>query len=223
MIQTSFEKKAGLSLVVFTMLMTFTMVLHPAGGSVEYLLKIINVIIITHAIAILSLPFALAGFWGLTKTIGTGNFLSILAFSFISLGLVAVMIAAAANGLVMPLFIQSYKEAPAETIALIKPVLSYSFSVNHAFDYIYTGAFCLAILCWSITIIHTKKLPPWIGWFGIITSIAAVGIFVTGMGMPGIQAFRLFVSCIVLWILVVGIVLSRRRGASQSANTEPQN
>lgn len=223
MIQTNFEKKAGLSLIVFTILMTFTMVLHPAGGSMEYLLKIINVIIITHAIAILSLPFALAGCWGLTKTIGTDNFLSILAFCFISLGLVAVMIAAAANGLVMPLFIQTYKDAPAETIALIKPVLRYSFSVNHAFDYIYTGAFSLAILCWSITIIHTKKLPAWTGWFGIITSIGAVAIFVAGMGMPGIQAFRLFVSCIVLWILLVGIVLSRKSVARKSTNTETHN
>ena len=72
--QTHFEKKAGLALIVFTTLLIFTMVLHPTGGSVEHLLTIIPVIVITHAIAILSLPFALAGFWGLTKTIGTDNF-----------------------------------------------------------------------------------------------------------------------------------------------------
>lgn len=199
------------------------MVLHPTGGSVDYLLKIINVIIITHAIAILSLPFALAGFWGLTRAIGTDNFLSILAFSFISLGLIAVMIAAAANGLVMPLFIQTYKNASTETIASIKPVLRYSLSVNHAFEYIYTGAFCLAIMCWSITIIHTKKLPAWIGWFGIITAIAAVVIFITGLGMPGLHAFRLFVSCIILWISAAGIVLNKKLGVRKSENTEAGN
>jgi len=208
--QTKFERKAGISLIIFTILMTFTMILHPAGGSVEYLLKIINVIIITHAIAILSLPFALAGFWGLTRKIGTDNFLAILGLSFISFGLIAVMIAAAANGLVMPLFIQTYKDASPDTIVLMKPVLRYSFSLNHAFNYIYTGAFCLAILCWSITIIHTKKLPLWIGWFGVATAFAAVIIFITGMGIPGLHAFRLFVSCLVLWILMVGIVLSRK-------------
>ena len=223
MMQTRFEKKAGLALVVFTVLMIFTMVLHPAGGSVEYLLTIIPLIVITHAIAILSLPFALAGFWGLTKAIGTDNFLSILAFSFISLGLVAVMIAAAANGLVMPLFIQTYKDASVETIALIKPVLRYSFSVNHAFDYIYTGAFCLAIMCWSITILYTKKLPVWVGWFGIIISTAAIVIFITAPGMFGLHAVRLFVSCIVLWILVVGIVLNQKPDVRKSANTEPDN
>ena len=221
--QTHFEKKAGLALIVFTTLMIFTMVLHPTGGSVEHLLTIIPVIVITHAIAILSLPFALAGFWGLTKTIGTDNFLAILAFSFIALGLVAVMIAAAANGLVMPLFIQTYKNASAETIASIKLVLRYSLSMNHAFDYIYTGAFCLAVMCWSITIIHTKKLPAWIGWFGIVTAIAAVVIFITRPGMPGLHAFRLFVSCIVLWILAAGIVLSKKTGVRKRANTEANN
>ena len=221
--QTHFKRKAGFALIVFTVLMIFTMVLHPTGGSVEYLLTIIRMIIITHAIAIFSLPFALAGFWGLTKTIGTDNFLSVLAFSFISLGLVAVMIAAAANGLVMPLFIQTYKNTSVETIASIKPVLRYSLAMNHAFDYIHTGAFCLAIMCWSISILYTKKLPAWIGWFGIITSIAAVVIFVTGFGMSGLQAFRLFVSCIVLWILVAGIVLSQKPGAGKKTVMEPDN
>jgi hypothetical protein len=208
--QTKFERLAGIALIIFTVLMTFTMVLHPAGGNVEYLLKIVNIIVITHAIAILSLPFALAGFWGLTKKIGTDNFVAILGFSFMCFGLIAVMIAAAANGLVMPFFIQTYNDASADTMALMKPVLRYSFSVNHAFDYIYTVAFCVAILCWSITIIHTKRLKTWIGWFGIGTAIAAVVIFITGMGMPGLQAFRLFVSCLVLWILIAGIALSRK-------------
>src|SRR5215212_3852432 len=98
----SFEKKAGISLIVFTILLVFTMVLHPAGGSIEYLISITNRIVITHSIALLSLPFGWIGFWGLTRRIGTEHFGSMLAFGMISFGLVAVMIAAATNGLVMP-------------------------------------------------------------------------------------------------------------------------
>jgi protein-S-isoprenylcysteine O-methyltransferase Ste14 len=60
----SFEKKAGIALVVFTILLVFTMVLHPAGGSVEHLISITGIIVTTHAIAILSLPFGWMGFWG---------------------------------------------------------------------------------------------------------------------------------------------------------------
>jgi len=145
-----FEKNAGIALVLFTLLMVFTMVLHPAGGSFEYLLKITRIIMISHVLALISIPFAAVGFWGLTKKLGTANFFSFSAFAIVLFGLVAVMIAAASNGLVLPIFIQKYKDAPVELIESIKPILKYNFSVNNAFDYIFTGAFCLAILFWSI-------------------------------------------------------------------------
>jgi hypothetical protein len=205
-----FEKKAGIALIVFTILLVFTMVLHPAGGSVEHLINIMGLIVTTHAIAILSLPFGWIGFWGLTQKIGTDHFGSMLAFAMISLGLVAVMLAAATNGLVLPIFLQHYKDATPETISNIKPILRYSFAVNQAFDYIYTGAFCLSILCWSIVILLTKKLAVWIGWLGIAVFIIAVAITVSGIAMNSLQGFRLFVSSMVIWILLAGIALYKQ-------------
>jgi hypothetical protein len=204
---SAFEKKAGIALIAFCILLVFTMVLHPAGGSVEHLISITGLIITTHTIAILSLPFGWIGFWGLARKIGTDHFGSMLAFGMVSFGLVAVMFAAAANGLVLPIFLQHYKEATPEAITAIKPILRYSFAVNHAFDYVYTVAFCLAILCWSIAILRTKKLPIWIGWLGIVLSFIAAGIFISGVAVNNLQGFRLFVGSIVVWILLVGIDL----------------
>lgn len=205
-----FERKAGFALIVFTILLVLTMVMHPAGGSVEHLIRITPLIITTHAIAIFSLPFGLIGFWGLTRRIGTDHFWSMLAFASICLGLIAVMIAAATNGLVMPVFLNGYKDASPETIESIRPILRYGFSINHAFDYIYTGAFLLSILGWSICILHTKKLPAWIGWAGGILIIIIIGIVVSGLAMSSLMGLRVFVSCIVVWILLVGIKLIRQ-------------
>jgi hypothetical protein len=210
----SFEKKAGIALLIFTILLVFTMVLHPAGGSVEHLIKITGLIITTHAIAILSLPFGLVGFWGLTRKLGTDHFGSMLGFAMITFGLMAVMIAAATNGLIMPLYLQHYKEATPEKIDSIKHILRYSFAINHAFDYIYTVAFCLAMICWSATILTTKKLSSWIGWSGIILAIAAAVIFISGMAVNHLMGFRLFVSGIVIWILLVGVALVREEASS---------
>ena len=67
--QQTQEKNAGRCLILFTILMLFTMVLHPAGGYFDYLLKTKRLIILTHVIALLSLPFGYSGFWGLTKKI----------------------------------------------------------------------------------------------------------------------------------------------------------
>jgi hypothetical protein len=203
----TFEQNAGLSLIIFTILLVVTMVMHPAGGNVEYLIRISNQIIITHSIAILSLPFGLVGFWGLTKKIGMDHLLSVFAFAVIALGIIAVMVAASANGLVMPIYLQDYKGASPETIESIRPVLRYSFAINHAFDYIYTGAFCIAMVCWSIMILTTKKLPVWLGWMGIVLSIAAAIIFLTGLGVNTLQGFRLFVTSIIVWIALAGLKL----------------
>jgi len=138
------------------------MVLHPAGGSVEHLINITGVIVVTHSIAILSLPFGWIGFLGLARKIGADRFGAMLGMGMITLGLVAVLLAAATNGLVLPIFLQHFKDATPETITAIKPIMQYSSAVNHAFDYIYTGTFCLAILCWSVTILFTRSLPVWL-------------------------------------------------------------
>jgi hypothetical protein len=209
--QTKFEKRAGIALIVFTILMIFTMVLHPAGGSIEYLLKITGMIMITHAIAILSLPFALVGFWGLTRRIGTDNFLSVTAFAFMAMGIVAVMMAASANGLVMPIFLEQYRDASPDTLQSLKPVLRYSFSINHAFDYIYTGGFCIAMMLWSIAILFTRKLPVWVAYLGIVISIGAIVLVISGIAGLDLMGFRIFVTSIILWIVAVGTIMARER------------
>lgn len=205
--ESSFEKKAGLSLVLFTVLMVFTMVLHPVGGNFEYLLKIKKMIIMAHAIALVSLPLALVGFWGLTRKLGTSDFFSISAFAIVSFGLVAAMMAATANGLVLPAFIQRYANASPDEVESLKPFLRYNFSVNEAFDCIYTCAFCLAILFWSISIIINKKVRVWIGYAGIIISVLAACIFISGIASANLEGFRIFVSLILLWIFLIGVLL----------------
>ena len=203
-------KKAGLSLIIFTVLLVFTMLHHPSGGSMQHLGDITTMIVITHSVAILSLPFGWIGFWGLTLKLGTDKFGSVLAFAMISLGLVAVLLAGATNGLVFPIFMQHYKDASPETMTAIDPVLRYSLAVNHAFDYVYTVAIGLAVLCWSIVIVVTRKLPVWIGWTGVALAIFIVALFIFGVGVNSVHGLRLFGTGLVLWLLVVGGVLARR-------------
>lgn len=217
----SSQKNAGLALVAFTVLMILTMGLHPAGGNVEHLIRITKLIIITHAIAIFSLPFGWMGFWGLTKKLGADRFGPMLGFAMISLGLIAVMIAAGSNGLIMPIFLQHYKDARPDTIESIRPVLRYSFAINTAFDYVYTGAFCTAILCWSVTILKTKLLAAWLGWLGIVIAIGAVIIFLVGVQAHSLQGFRIFVTSIVIWILLVGVALYKEKPLTSSTPHKP--
>ncbi|HLK28248.1 MAG TPA: hypothetical protein VKT28_06685 [Puia sp.] len=204
-----FEKNAGRALILSTLLMVMTMALHPVGGSFEHLLKVTNMAITAHSIAIVSIPFAAVGFWGLTKKLGTDSFFSISAFAIILFGFIAVMLAATVNGLALPIFILKYKDASTEIIASITPILKYNSSLNHAFDYIYMGTFCLAMLFWSIEILRTKKLSSWIAFIGIALFIIIISLFISGFTLTDLNGFRVFVLSSVLWIVLVGILLMR--------------
>ena len=206
-----FERKAGICLIIFAVLLLITAMHHPGGGGggIPYLIHVSGLIVVVHAIAIFSLPFGWVGFWGLTKKIGTDRFWSILAFSMMSVGLMAVLFAATINGLVLPIFLQHYKEASPETLTTIDPILRYGLAINHAFDYIYTGAFCVAVLCWSIAIVTTGALARWIGWFGIGLALITAAIFLSGMPVITVYGLRVFASGMILWIGATGILLLR--------------
>ena len=127
------EKHAGVSMIIGALLATITMVLHPVGGNIEHLVKISPMIKTSHIIALFSVPFMLFGFWGLTRSIGFDKTFSVLAFATATLGLFAVMIAGAINGLAVPFFVENLNEANVERKEVAQMILSYGFSLNQLF------------------------------------------------------------------------------------------
>ncbi len=208
------QKGAGLALIIGSFLMIATMVLHPVGGDFNQLLKIATIGIISHSLAILSVPFVAYGFFGLTIRLKSSSFLSYTGFSIMLFGLVAVMIAAAINGLILTDFVKSYEGASEETIASIKPIFVFMRSFNHAFDYIFMGGICLAMLFWSAAIIKTKAVEAWVGYFGIAVSAAGVVLFVSGFELLHLAGFRVFVFTNVAWILAIGFLLIKKVASS---------
>ncbi len=206
-----FEKNAGLSLLIGSILIVVTMVLHPAGGSIEQILKIKTLIIVTHSIAILSMPFCMVGFWGFTKKLGMEHFLSLPAFAIAVFGLIAAMGAAMVNGLALPLFLERYKDASAEVLESIKPIVKYGSALNHGFDYIFIGAMCLSILLWSIAVLQTKKAAVLLGYFGIVLTLMAIVLLATGFVFVNLYGFRLFAFGVAGWIVWVSFVLMRSK------------
>ena len=126
-----------------------------------------------------------------------------------SLAMIAALFAGTTNGLVLPIFLQSYKDVGPDTQAAISPIMRYGFAINHAFDYIYTGAFCAAILCWSMAILLTRQLPVWLGWFGVVLSMGTAAIFISGVAVNSVHGLHIFGGCVLVWVLVVARLLLR--------------
>jgi hypothetical protein len=207
--KTTSYSRSGTALMVSIIMTIVTMVLHPSGGSIEYIQKIATVIIISHCIAIAATPLSILGFWGLTKKLQDESMISLTAFIASCIAMFAGVCAAAINGLALPLFSNRYIGATPETIAAIKPIFGYGSSLNHAFDFLFIGFCCLAILLWSLAILKTRALPSWLGWTGVLIVTAVIIIAATGFVLVDLRGFRLFIACLVIWLFLAAFSLRR--------------
>lgn len=211
--ENQLKKSAAYALILGCIFATFTMVVHPAGGSFEHLLRATKMLYITHSIAILSIPPMLFGFYGVYKSFNTTQNFSLFAFFTISVGLISIMIAGALDGLVLPMFINIYKDATPDKIETLKPILSYNFALNHAFDFIFIGSVCIAIIIWSILILKTKTYPAWLAYLGLLLTFGFLIGLAAGFNYVNVLGFRVFIFGFVGWIIAIGFLMLRSKSA----------
>ncbi|MBK8955121.1 MAG: hypothetical protein IPM34_06140 [Saprospiraceae bacterium] len=195
---------AGTSLIFGCILLIITMVLHPSGGSIEHILKVKTIIVVSHSIAIISLPFICFGSWGLTILLKTSSQLSYFAFIFICFGLVAAMIAGTINGITLPLFLSENSSTDPSQNQMLKYVCSYGNFINIPMDYIMIISFSITILIWSFLIIRTKRLSRYIGFFGIILIVLGMLLLFNAFNLVNLFGFSIFILGISSWIILVG-------------------
>lgn len=100
----------GIALISGSILLLVTMVFHPQGESLEHLRDISTAIIVTHGIAIISVPISLYGFWECHIFLDGSLFLSRIALVTVSLSLLSMMMAGVLNGLVLLFFLKNMEK-----------------------------------------------------------------------------------------------------------------
>ena len=208
--EKEFQKLAGYCLIIGSVLMVFTMVLHPTGGNIEHIVKISKLAIISHSIGILSVPFIAFGFWGLAQHLNTESKLSYLAYTFIFFGLVAIMLAAALNGLILPMYTLSHQNEMGQNLETVKLILNYDTTFNAAMDYIFIVAYSIAMFLWSIIIYKTAVLPRWTGIYGFILLAFALIALYLKLNFISVTGFTIYVLGIVSWIILMGWLMVKK-------------
>ncbi len=206
----SFQKAAGLSLIIGSILMVLTMVLHPAGGNVTHIIKIFNTIVISHTIAIFSLPLMAFGFYGLTTLLLNHSKTAFLAFYFALFALIAAMLAAAINGIVLPMFVERYFNEFEQNKNILNPIIKYGFMLNKSMDYILIAGILVAISIWSVLISRSNTLPKWMGYYGMALCIISIFGVIIGFDFIHLSGFRIVVLSIVGWIILAGWMMRKK-------------
>jgi len=200
----SFTKVSGLSLCFGSLISLVTMALHPAGGSVEHIIRIRHVLIFSHSLGIACLPFMGFGAWGLSCLLQTNNKASLLSLFVFCLGLVAAMIAATVNGLILPQFLSDLTARPVDT-SITNSIVRYGHHINVSTANIFIFATCISILIWCLMIIQTQKLPKAAGYLGIsLLGFGLIGLVVKA-NFTDLYGFRIFVAGLATWLTTTGI------------------
>ncbi|RYZ28992.1 MAG: hypothetical protein EOO10_07720 [Chitinophagaceae bacterium] len=202
-IEFEFKKASAICLLMGSILSTATMALHPTGGDIDHILKVKNVLIFSHSLALFCLPLIGFGFSGLSNILQTKNKIASLAFFVAFFGLLAAMVAATLNGLVLPIFASRYWGGHND-ISLVTKIMGYGHTINIAMTYIFITAISVAIAIWSFLIILNGHIQKWLGYFGLIViAIGILGILLR-FNFTDLFGFRTFMLGLVSWIVAVG-------------------
>jgi small-conductance mechanosensitive channel len=216
--EQSFQRQAGLMLILGSFLLVVTMILHPTGDSMEQILKIRKVIISAHVLAIFSMPFVAFGFYGLAQALLSPRKTSLLAFFFAVMSILAGMIAGAVNGLATPFFVMRNADRLNENRPALEAAIRYGFSLNWAMDYIFIGCVLFAIGIWSVQMVSRRgPFPAWLGYFGLLLLAASAFGVISGFNFINLFGFRVFIFSLVGWIGAAGVLMMRSSQELKSA------
>lgn len=206
----AFRKLSGYSLLIGSLFMVLTMLLHPSGGDMQHILKISRVAIISHSLGILSTVFSAYGFYGLASALLTPSRLSFLGLCFAGFALVAVMLAALLNGIVLPLYVLQQAPVAEESLTPVKLVIQYGVTINAALAYVFIAGYSIAMLIWSFGMIRAEKFPYWLGIWGILLVGISVVAALFQLNFISVTGFTVYVAGIVSWILSAAFILIRK-------------
>lgn len=208
------NRAISIIIILGTLLLIATMVLHPVGGNIEHLRRISRMGMIAHSLAIASIPVLLFGLFRFSLLLKSQW--SLFSFFVFSIASIAAVLAAAVNGLVLPTFLARYPDPTAGELDMIMMILVYNSTLNHALDWILISGFALSVVFWSLGIVKTRILPTWLAVIGFIDGLLGLWALISGSLGLSLHDFRLFMFGFALWILLLSIILWTKKSEESS-------
>ncbi len=196
---------SGISIILGSLFAMITMILHPVGGDLHHIKEVGKMGMYVHSLAIFSVPFLYLGARGLSTILIKDWFFANLGRSIFLFAIIAVMLAAAVNGLVLPFFVNTIDLTSQTEVETAQLILHYNFSLNRTMDLIFMAGVTLSMICWSVAVIKTGILRKALGFAGLI--IGLIGLIGTLSGQIGtnLHGFTAFIFGFVVWTVWAGV------------------
>jgi len=205
------ERKSAVALIAGSLGGVLIMLVHPTGhdllapGQFELMARML---VGVHALALATLPVLFLGAWGLTRRIARPDRLAISALVCYAFALLAICIAAVADGLLAPVLFRKMLAAPAPH-EMWDAVLYYNFRVNQSFAQLYLAACSVAIFLWSLSLLRERTFSQILGWFGVLFAPLTFLAVLSGHLRLDPHGFLALILPQTVWFVSAGLMLYR--------------
>lgn len=207
------DRKSGIALIAGMAGTIITMALHPTGhdltsGNAASMMQL-NVAV--HTLALVCVPILFLGAIGLTQRLASPNRLALSGLVLFGFAEVAVMIAAAASGLITPgLFHHMSEAGPAATDAW-RAAMALNGHLNQAFALIFTVSSSVAIVLWSAAILKSSIFNRALGIYGCILGPLTILGVLSGHIWLNVHGFGMVVIGQAVWFISAGVLLWKEK------------
>jgi hypothetical protein len=213
------DRKSGIALIAGSLGAILTMALHPtpsASLSAEQVSRLMAGSGIAHALGMVSILLLFLGACGLTMRIAAADRFSFAAIVTFGFACVAVLIATAVSGFVVPAIMKHMVGDIPSAGRQWQIVMAGIFEINQAFSRIYSVAAGVAIILWSISAMRNGGFGRGVATYGCVVS--ALIVVAIGMGHLRLDVHGMAVVVLgqVIWFIAVGYRLCSPSASSVS-------
>jgi hypothetical protein len=211
------DRKSGIALIAGSLGGVFTMAIHPTGTASlpsDQAAHLAFTSGLAHSLAVVSFVLLFLGACGLVLRITAADRLAFAALVVFGVACVAVLIATAVSGFIVPSIMRQMIRDVPTAAAQWRIVISGIFQINQAFSKIFSVAASVSIILWSISALRSGGLGRRVAIYGCITAPLVILGIATGHLRLDVHGMTAIVLAHTIWFIAVGAQL-----CSQQANS----
>jgi hypothetical protein len=207
------DRKAGIALIAGSLGGIVTMAIHPTGAAsltADQVAHLSLVSAIAHSLAMLSVLLLFLGACGLARRLAAADRMSFAAIVIFGFACVAIMIAAAVSGFIVPDIMKHMVRDDPAAARQWQIVIAGIFQINQAFARIYSVAASIAIILWSVSALRNGGLGRGVAIYGcVIAPLLILGIAIGHLRLD-VHGMTVVMLGQVIWFIVVGSQMCSR-------------
>lgn len=200
------NRKAGFALIAGAIGSIVTMAIHPVAGGMMTQAQVEHLALmsgIAHSLAIASMLVLFLGLCGLTRRIAADDRIAFTALVIFAFSTVAVLIATAVSGFIIPNLIRQMAQDIPNT-ALWRIEIASMFQVNQAFAVIFSVTALLSIVLWSAGMFRFGRFSRALAIYGCLIPPPLAILIMIGRLPLNVHGMGLVALAMAIWFLGAG-------------------